>query len=396
MNKVPITELSSRMDRFRKKMDQESPDWLLAVFVSKINLYYFTGTMQDAMLLIPRENEAVLWVRRSIERALDESLFPDIRPMGSYRDAVSSMGTHRFPVHMETEIIPMALYQRMQKYFEFSSCLPLDNQIAAVRSVKSSYELGLMRDSGRIHSKVLEEKVPLLLREGINEAQFTIDLYGVLIDEGYHGVTRFSMFDTEAILGQIGFGESSVYPTYFNGPGGHLGMSPAVPILANRNRLLKQGDLVFVDIGCGVDGYHTDKTMTYMFKSPLPDEVLRIHERCVAIQDEIAAMLKPGAIPSEIYRTIISSLEPDFLKNFMGYGNRRVKFLGHSIGLVIDETPVIAQGFDKPIEEGMVFALEPKKGIEGIGTVGIENTFIITKNGSECITGQCRGMIPVY
>ena len=51
------------------------------------------GTMQDGMLMIPRGREAILWVRRSHEKALDESLFADIRPMESYRDAAA--GFHR-------------------------------------------------------------------------------------------------------------------------------------------------------------------------------------------------------------------------------------------------------------------------------------------------------------
>ena len=102
-------------------------------------------------------------------------------------------------------------------------------------------------------------------------------------------------------------------------------------------------------------------------------------------------MLKPGAVPSEIYNCVMNDLSVDFLENFMGFGNRTVKFLGHGIGLTIDELPVIAQGFDEPIQEGMVFALEPKKGIKDIGMVGIENTFIVTTEGGKCITGTNRG-----
>jgi Xaa-Pro aminopeptidase len=79
----------------------------------------------------------------------------------------------------------------------------------------------------------------------------------------------------------------------------------------------------------------------------------------------------------------------------MGYGNRQVKFLGHGIGLEIDEFPVIAKGFDSPLQENMVLALEPKKGIKDVGMVGIENTFIVTPSGGKCITGFNRGLIPV-
>jgi Xaa-Pro dipeptidase len=144
-----------------------------------------------------------------------------------------------------------------------------------------------------------------------------------------------------------------------------------------------------------VDGYHTDKTMTYVFGSPLPDEAVAAHRECVAIQDRLAAMLRPGAVPSELYRTIIDSLDPAFLKNFMGYGERRVNFLGHGVGLLVDETPVIAPGFDEPIREGMVFALEPKKGMKGVGMVGIENTFVVTPAGGRCLTGTHQGLMPV-
>jgi len=72
----------------------------------------------------------------------------------------------------------------------------------------------------------------------------------------------------------------------------------------------------------------------------------------------------------------------------MGFGKRKVKFLGHGIGLQVDEMPVIAEGFNEPLKEGMVLALEPKKGIENVGMVGIENTFIVTGQGGKCITGD--------
>ncbi|NMB96357.1 MAG: M24 family metallopeptidase, partial [Clostridiaceae bacterium] len=153
------------------------------------------------------------------------------------------------------------------------------------------------------------------------------------------------------------------------------------------------GDLVFIDVGCGIEGYHTDKTMTYMFGKTLSFEAIDAHKKCVEIQNEIADMLKPGEAPANIYNKIMSKLEPDFLNNFMGFEKRKVRFLGHGIGLLIDELPVIAEGFTEPIQENMVFAVEPKKGIKDIGMVGIENTFIVTPKGGKIITGNCTGLI---
>lgn len=394
--KVPSTELKNRMRCFRKQMDISNPDWEMAVIFSKINLYYFTGTMQDGMLIIPKNEEATFWVRRSYERALDESLFPGIEPMNSFRDAAKSVSELPGTVYLETEVVPLALYQRFQKYFPFKNVKSADAQICVVRAIKSEYELSLLREAGRIHQHVLETLVPGMLREGMSEADLSTELFSVLVKEGHHGACRFGMFDTEMILGNVCFGESSIYPTYFNGPGGKLGLSPAAPLLGSRDRKLRKGDLVFVDVGCGVGGYHTDKTTTYMFGSSLPQYAIDAHNKCVAIQNEAASMLKPGAIPSEIYNSIMNKLDEDFLLNFMGFGNRKVKFLGHGVGLLIDETPVIAEGFDEPLKEGMVFALEPKRGVENIGMVGIENTFIVTAEGGECITGDSPGLIPVY
>jgi Xaa-Pro aminopeptidase len=106
-------------------------------------------------------------------------------------------------------------------------------------------------------------------------------------------------------------------------------------------------------------------------------------------------MLKPGVTPSNIYNKIMNNVSEDFLPNFMGYGKRRAKFLGHAIGLQVDELPVLAKGFDEPLQEGMVFAVEPKAGVEGVGMVGIENTFIVTNGGGRCITGDHPGLLLV-
>ncbi|HWQ47450.1 MAG TPA: Xaa-Pro peptidase family protein [Methanosarcina sp.] len=396
IKKVPLTELKKRMRSFRIRMDISNPDWEIVVIFSKINLYYFTGTMQDGMLIIPKNGEATFWVRRSYERALDESLFSNIEPMNSFHDAAKNISGLPDTVYLETEVVPLALYQRFQKYFPFKNIKSVDAQICAVRAVKSEYELLLTREAGKIDQHLMEDIVPETLREGMSEVDLATELFSAAIEEGHDGVSRFRMFEVEMFLGNVCFGESSIYPTYFDGPGGSYGMSPAVPLIGSRDRKLRKGDLVFIDAGCGVEGYNTDKTTTYMFGASLPQYAIDIHNKCVDIQNEAAEMLKPGAIPSEIYNTIVSNLDEEFLQNFMGFGKRKVKFIGHSVGLQFDETPVIAEGFDEPLQERMVFALEPKTGIESIGMVGIENTFIVTAKGGECITGENPGLIPVY
>ncbi len=394
--KVPLTELNSRMARFREVMSESKPGWELTAIFSKINLYYFTGTMQDGVLFIPRSDEAAFWVRRSYERAVDESDFPLIRPMGTYREPASLMGSLPPAVYLEKDIIPLAMLERFLRYFPFAAIESADAPISRVRAVKSEYELSLMRESGKIHQRVMEELIPGMLREGMSELDFFCDMFNAFIHEGHQGIVRWGMFGAESILGHAAFGVSSLYPTAMNSPSGNYGMSPAVPMNGNPDRRLRSGDLVYTDTGCGVGGYHTDKTMTYMFGRPVAEEAIEAHRKCVEIMDKVASMLRPGAVPSAIYSEVMDSLSPGFLENFMGFGKGAVKFIGHGIGLTIDEPPVIAHGFNEPVTEGMVFAVEPKKGIPGIGLVGTENTYIVTKQGGVSITGNNPGLIPVW
>jgi len=392
---VPLSELNGRMKRFRALMDAQHPDWEIALITSRMNLYYFTGTIQDGILLVPRAGEACFWVRRSYERAVDESLFPHILPMRSYRDAAGTVKGLPGTVHLETERVSLALFRRLQKHFSFREFRDIDRLVLQARSVKSPYELERMERAGTIHRHVLEDLAPEVLYEGMSELECATELYSLMVREGHHGIVRFGVSESDIILGLVGLGESSLSPTYLDSPGGNRGLSPAVPLLGSRSRRLRDGDLIFVDIGCGYQGYHTDKTMTYVFGRALPDEAVAIHRQCVDIQDAIIPRLKPGSVPSQIYETVIAGLEPEFLENFMGYGNRNVQFIGHGVGLEIAEHPVISRGFDEPLEAGMVIAIEPKKGIKGIGMVGIENTFVVTPDGGRSITGHHPGLLPV-
>ncbi|MDD1662304.1 MAG: Xaa-Pro peptidase family protein [Methanomicrobiales archaeon] len=393
--KVPFGELEGRIRCFRARMEKDSPGWEMAAIFGRVNLYYFTGTIQDGVLLIRPDGDPVFWVRRSYERALDESLFPSIRPMDGFRDAARGAGTIPHQMYLETELVPVALLDRFRKYFPFAEVRSLDRQVMGIRALKSAWEISRMERAGAIHERVLEELVPDMLKEGMTEAALGSTLYSAMVEEGHQGIVRFGSFNTEIEVGQIGFGENSLYPTCFNGPGGCTGLCPAAPILGSRSRRLARGDLVFIDCACGVEGYQTDKTMTYVVGEPLPDEAVGIHLHCVELERRMAAMLRPGNAPSSVYAGAMEDLGPEFLENFMGFGERRAGFLGHGVGLTVDELPVIAPGFDDQLAEGMTIALEPKKGIPGTGMVGTENTYLVTKRGGRSLTGSGPGLIQV-
>lgn len=390
---VSKAELNERLIRFTTTMSEVNPDWDTAFILGKVNQYYFTGTMQDGMLVIKKDGNASYFVRRSYERAREESLLTSIYSMNSYRDVAVALGAACGNTYMETELVTIGILTRLRKHFELGEIHSLDQVVQSVRAVKTPYELAWMKRSGKVHEELLENIVPSLLREGISEADFVAELYEKMVKCGYHGVSRFSMFQSEMVVGQVGFGESSLYPTSFDGPGGARGICPAVPLLGSRERKLRRGDLVFVDIGFGMNGYHTDKTQVYQFGSRPAVETIKAHRGCIEVQSRTSELLKPGAIPAEIYETVVGGLSEDFNQNFMGFGNRRVFFLGHGIGLHVNEAPVIAEGFREPLHENMVIAIEPKKGIAGVGMVGVEDTYIVTPDGGQCITGGGNNII---
>ena len=414
-------EYRERRRRFTGAMNSRCPRWETAIFIDNVNQFYFTGTMQDGILFIRRDaaspggSRLLYGVRRSFARAKMESpLFTDssgrsaesvpaeeIMPMASYRDIAEKFtGAFQFStepgcVYIEGDTMPVVVLERLRKYFPVLSPGFLDAVVRTVRSVKSEAELDLIRLAGERHRVLFEERVPALLREGMTEAEFL----GAMADEmyrlGYQGLARFHQAQTEIVVGQIGFGINSLYPSPFDGPGGMKGGGPAVPLGAGETRL-KKGDAVFVDIAFGVKGYHTDKTQVYFFGAEPPDEFKKAHRFCVEIQKRAAERLLPGEIPSEIYRDITASLDESELDCFMGVDNdHRVKFLGHGTGLNVDELPVIAKGFDEPLEENMVIALEPKKGVKGIGLSGTEDTYIVKPGGARCVTGGGRDIIRV-
>ena len=385
---VPTAELNFRMERLRSLLTQQVPEWRTAVVMNRVNLFYMTGTMAAGALVVPRDAPAVFWVRKSYERAQRESNCPDIRPMRSFRDVAAVMPLSDEQVLIETESVPMAHYARLDKHFRFKKVLGLDACMNTLRSVKSAYELSLLRRAGMIHQKVLGDLLPGMLREGMSEAELSVDILNQMFQQGSAGHFRVKLFHSEMFLGQVCFGKSSVMGTSFNGPGGVRGLNAAVPFMGSPTRLLKSGDIVSVDTGCNVDGYHTDKTATLVFNGGLSARAQAAHDCCLAIEKRAASLLKPGISPAQLYETATKELPTEFKECFMGIGLDQVPFLGHGVGLEIDEWPPIARGMNEPIEANMIFALEPKIWIAEEGMVGIENTFAVTPDGGECLTAN--------
>lgn len=389
--RVPQEELSRRLAALRARLSAADETWSLALITHKINLYYFTGTMQEGVLSVT-PNEAILWVRSSFDRAVRESLFADIRPMRSYRTLAEHFGAPPAQVYLESKTATLDWLGLVRKYFPFEDWKPLTPHLNALRADKSAYEVACMTEAGRLHAEVMEEVVPGLLREGMSEAELCGEVYLALLRRGSMGICRYSQPLGEEVAGFAAFGVSALDSPAFDGPDGCAGTCIAMQSIGSPARLLQKGDLVMLDIPAGLLGYHTDKTAVYYFgalaDNPHAALIREAHALCVSIEQWAAAQLKPGAIPEEIYQQAAKMVPDKFQKAFMS-GRR---FLGHSLGLTMDETPVLADTFRQPLTAQMTIAIEPKIALAGIGLVGTENTYLVTPAGGVSLTGQAMGL----
>lgn len=386
---VPADELENRLSRLRTTLTQHDPAWSMVLLDNKIDLYYFTGTMQDSLLVITPDR-AVLFVRRSFACAQKESAFEDIRPMTSFR-AVAEAFPH-FPqqIYLATRTMTLQKLSMLQKYLPFEKTHAVDRILSGLRAVKSEYELACMRKAGADQRYILEEIAPALMWHNMSEARLCSSIFTALIERGAMGISRFNQHFAEDVLGVVSFGENALAHFSLDSPSGTVGTCIAMKSIGSSGRHLREGDLVLIDMPGGFRGYHTDKSITFYYgdlnKHPQSSKIRAARDQCIFVERQAASMLRPGAVPSEVYEKLCACVDPAFLDGFMN----GCKFIGHSIGLTMDETPVIAKGFDEPIVAGMTFAIEPKIALPGIGLVGCENTYEITSNGAaESLTGSC-------
>lgn len=399
---TPKEELYSRWKRYNGLLQQYLPNVEGTLVFSRLNIYYFTGTLANGVFWLPSEGEPLLLCRRGVERAAIESPINNIVPFSSYGDIQKIFQEYSMslPEKIAAEMggLPWSLSNSLKKHMPTVNFVSCDQVIAMSRAQKSEYELQFSREAGEKHNKCLTQLLPPFLHEGIDELRIFHLISNLFYSEGHNGILRMETFGEEAFGGHISIGDSANHPSVFNGPVGLKGAHPAVPFMGSEEVRWETGSLLTIDNGFTIGGYQTDKTQVYWLgeKSSIPETVLGAHNFCLEMQSLIAEQLLPGVLPSKIWNHCqkMASKTP-WSDGFMGLGGNKVNFIGHGIGLAIDEYPVLASRFDLPLEEGMVLAVEPKIGIKGIGMVGTENTFEVTVEGARSLTGSSSDIIAV-
>jgi Xaa-Pro dipeptidase len=386
VNLLPESEARARVGQLQQWMQRDGVD---AVFVlQNADQFYFSGTVQTGMVCIPASGEPVLLVQKSATRARIETPWQNVIPISGFGQVPEILSAQGFlglkRVGLEIDVLPAGHYFRLQKLFSGLDFTDASEAIRSLRMIKSPYEIDQIRRAAHMLD-VVYRGIAEWLRPGMTELEAAARIEGLLRLHGHQGITRMRTFNGELAYGVIASGASATQPTCFPGPVGSAGLYPAVPNGASR-RPLVSGAPVVIDIVGGYGGYICDQTRTFVSGEMAPD-MLEAHGYALNLMREIESMLLPGTECKRIYHRIMDRVkESPYASTFMGVGDSRVRFIGHGVGLELDELPVLAGGFDTPLEPGMVIAVEPKIFFPDRGGVGIENTYAITSDGFENLT----------
>lgn len=383
MNFTPKSEIENRISNFQQKLNRLDG----AIIVLNSDMFYFTGTVQNAYLYIPACGDPVLMVRRSLRRAQEESSLKNIVPIKHPREIpeiLSAFGyVNQTRVGLELDVLPVNIFTTYQKIFpgvEFSDISPA---VKEIRAVKSSYEIELLRDALRVIDKAFAA-VPAFLQAGMSEIELAALFEAELRKRGYAGGCKMRAFNQDFFYGNICTGNSGGYANYFDGPVGGAGVAASHPQGAGWKRI-NRNEVVYIDYTCIIDGYTGDQTRVFCM-GELASRLVKAFDDALLIQAEIIKNIKPGTPAEEPYLLAVKMAEElGYKDNFMGYQADQVKFIGHGIGLELDESPILAKGIKTPIVPGMTFALEPKF-VFPEGAIGTENSFVMTEKGPEYLS----------
>src|SRR5438034_4435753 len=188
---IPGEELERRWHRVRRFMDCDA-----LVILQNVDQYYLTGTMQTGVLWFPREGEPLLAVRKSYERAKTESAVKNLVPLKTYSELPALIPNPGETVGFELDVLPVATYQQVSKYFLKSKIVDGSSAVRNARAVKTSYEIECIRRAAEHLDKVFLD-IPSQLREGLPEFELAAHIEYVLRMAGHQGVTRVRRFNME-------------------------------------------------------------------------------------------------------------------------------------------------------------------------------------------------------
>ena len=374
-------ELKLRRDKIRALMAQQGIDAALITY--NVNLIYTYGRVVSGYLYLPLNAPARLFIKRPNDIE-GEHIHP-IRKPEQITGLLKECGLP-LPVKLmlEGDELPFTEYNRLAACFPETEVVSCGTAlIRQARSIKTPIEIEMFRRSGIAHAKAYEQ-IPSVYQPGMTDRQLSVEIERLMRLEGCLGIFRVFGQSMEIFMGSLLAGDNAAVPSPYDFALGGKGLDPSLPGGVSGT-LLQAGQCFMVDMGGNFYGYMGDMSRVFSI-GKLPEQAYATHQTCLETQEEIVAMAKPGTVCEDMYNKAIEIVtKAGFADYFMGV-DQKAKFIGHGIGLEINEMPVLAPRMKQELEPGMVFALEPKIVLPGIGPVGIENSWAVTTDGLEKLT----------
>lgn len=375
------SELELRRDKIRALMAARSID--AALICCNVNLLYTCGTVVCGYFYLPLHGPATLFVKRP-NNLTGEHIHP-IRKPEQLPDLLRDCGLP-LPARLmlEGDELSYGEYTRLAACFPDAEVLPCGTSLVRqARAVKTETEIELFRRSGMALTKAYEQ-IPTVYRPDMTDRQLSVEVERLVRLAGGLGIFRVFGRSMEVFMGSLLAGDNAAAPSPYDFALGGAGLDASLPVSASGS-LIRPGQSIMVDMGGNFYGYMGDMSRVYSV-GRLPEKAYAAHQTCLEIQDTIVAKARPGAVCGDLYDLAVDIARRNgFADYFMGVG-QKAKFVGHGIGLEINESPVLAPRVAQTLEPGMVFALEPKIVLPGIGPLGVENSWAVTATGLEKLT----------
>lgn len=373
-------ELQLRWKKIQARMQTEQIDACL--ISTNVNLYYTLGQIISGYVYLQQEGEPIVFIKRP-SGIVDDRFFY-IRKPEQIAEILLDKGIQLpHTLLLEGDEISHGEWLRYEAIFHPQKTVNGTNMLRQVRSVKTDYEVSLLNESARLQS-LSYTQIPSLYRKGMTDHELTVEIERNARLLGNLGLFRIFGQSMEAFMGSVLSGDNAANPSPYDFALGGAGMHPSLPIGHNATPLV-DGTAIMIDINGNYTGYISDQTRTFSI-GKLPQQAYDAHQVSIEIQHKLAEMGKPGAVCEDLYLESLKIAEKYGLADcYMGI-DQQAKFVGHGIGLVVNELPVLCNKAKDLLQENMCIALEPKFIIKGVGAVGTENTFVVRKNGMEQIT----------
>ena len=382
---TPKEEISGRLAALRARLVQAGLD--AALVVQNADLFYFAGSIQQGILVVPADGDPVYFVRKVYERAVAESPVELIVKIASPKEIPAyfdKKGVLFRSIGFEMDVMPVLTFQRYTALFPAAKTEDISVLIREIRAVKGPTEIEAIRACARNLSGLISS-AKQEIHLGMTEKELQGILQGKAIAAGHTTITRMRSWNQEVGLGCIISGPDAAIPSYADFPTAGKGSNPYVPV-GQGHRAFGKDEPIIVDTMWAQDGYLADMARTFVIGT-LPAKMSNAHEMTVKIMRNIESATRPGAMAGDLYDIGMEMASRSaFAANFMGPPGYNVKFIGHGIGIETDEHPFIAKGSKTVLAAGMTFALEPKFVFPGEGAVGLENVYLVTDTGFEKLT----------